>query len=156
MPLHNGARVEGADMFDDFSDTANREGGGVFGGSLGLAEFEGVKQRTEAQGLMVEISCRKCGARANMTIEWEELYVIGSNGHDVKPLLPRGWQYSPNNAACYPGQCRCGCGANICPMVTPDEAREQVMIAAQLGYITRNQSQLWRAQTSAARGLQPE
>jgi len=153
MPLHKGPRnADGGDYFDDFDDVSDREGGGVFGGGLGRTEFESLKERVGPGGITVGMQCRRCGKDAAAEISWYELYVIGSNGPNIRPLLPEGWARSDNNMAAYPVLQHQGCGGPICPMFTPDEAREAIGRAVQAGYVTQDQLQQWREAVARYRG----
>jgi len=146
MVLHRGARVEGADYFDDHGTGSSNEGG-VFKG-LGHDNFESVHEELQQEGLALRYPCHVCGQDMPLVVDWEELFVIGTNGPNVAPLLPQGWVYSANNAACYPGQvqglnCR-KCSSPPGVMLTPDECREYVNQALGQGLIDRNQLAQWQ------------
>jgi len=154
MVLHKGARVEGADYFDDFGTRQNREGGGILSG-LGQDDFESVQETIGGEGLQVKMNCRLCGKQHVVTLEWEELFVVGTNGPGVAPLIPTGWQYSENNGACYPAMINCAkCGEDggLCPMVTPQEARDRVNEAVGRGAIPVGAIQMWKQRVSGFRG----
>lgn len=151
--LHKGRREEGVDYFDDFDVPGDREGGGIFTGSLGQAEFESVRNFVDPEnGLGNRMSCRNCGKAAIVWIGWEELYIIGTNGPGVAPLLPQGFQYSENNNDVYPTTSKClKCGTPVCPHVTPDEAREHVNAATNAGYIPMGAIHQWQQAAQAHR-----
>jgi len=140
--MYKGNREAGVDYFDDIS---NRMADGVFAGQ-GVDDFEGVKEQINADGLEVKLNCRRCGKTAAVTLEWNELYVVGTNGAGKSLLLPPGWQYSPNNSACYPANLPCSkCAAPLCPQVTPDDARKRVEDAVSQGVVSLPQVQQWQA-----------
>lgn len=160
--LHRGGRTAGADYFHDFDVAGEREQGGIFGGSLGASEYENIKQGVDPQnGLGVEMSCRACGNRVAIWISWEELYVIGSNGPGVAPVLPPGYAYSENNQTAYPNNIHCpSCGRKdvqgegtevIAPHLTPQEAAERVKEAVSQGWIAPQQIEVWKQNLRVSR-----
>ena len=154
MVFHKGARVEGGDYFEDF-ERGNKESGGILSG-LGQDDFEEVQESVASDGLQVKMNCRKCGKQHIVTLEWEELYVVGTNGPGVAPLLPTGWQYSENNGRCYPATIHCSkCGEEgaLCPQVTPDEARDRVNDAVGRGAVQMGQIQMWKQRVDQHRGV---
>jgi hypothetical protein len=149
--MHKGARVNGGDYFDDI---AQREDAGVFGG-LGVEDYEGIKESISPDGLVIRMNCRVCGKQHDVTLEWEELFVVGSNGPGLSPMMPPGWTYSENNAKLYPTNIPCSkCGDKLCPQVTPDEARERVNDAVQRSMIPQQALAGWRHQVAMYRGRQ--
>jgi hypothetical protein len=147
--MHKGARVQGADYFDDIGQ---REDAGVFGG-LGVEDYEGIKESIDTDGLVIRMNCRRCNKSHDVTLEWQELFIVGSNGPGLAPMWPPGWAYSENNAKLYPTNIPCSkCQELLCPMVTPDEARERVNDAVARGMIPMQALAAWKHQVAMYRG----
>lgn len=147
--MYRGKRIDGADYFDDAIEETE---GGILEGH-GRNDFEGIREKVHADGVQVDLACRLCGKRHAVTLEWEELYVVGSNGPNVPPVFPPGWAYSPNNQDAFI-EIRCSkCGNNgIAPHVRPEEARGYINTAVQNGRITPNQIGAWKQGVLQARG----
>lgn len=146
-------RIKGADYFDDIRG----ETGGIHE-SMGLNQYEGLREHVADDGVKVKMDCRFCGGPAVVTVEWNELFIVGSNGPGRPPMLPRSeagaeWHYSPNNHTAYV-QLRCGrCGEpGLAAHFSPDEARQQVNGAAQRGMVSPQQIAAWKQRVAAARG----
>jgi hypothetical protein len=149
--LYRGARVAGADYFDDLNQEG-QENPGIFKGG-GLSGYEGVSEYLGPEGIEVKMQCRQCGRECIVTLEWEELFVCGSNGPGLSLLLPNGWRYSENNGTMYSAnQCRCGAKEGFCPHVTPDECRRHVQAAIARGLVSRQQALAWKAKVDQYRG----
>jgi RNase P subunit RPR2 len=145
-----GKREPGIDYFDDF--TENNEKAGVFEGT-GFDDYEGVKESVSPEGVKVRMSCRKCGQAHELTLEWQELFVVGSNGPGKALLKPRGWEYSENNGALFPTHVFCKkCREPLCPQVTPDEARARVNDAISRNLVPMGQAHQWQAEVASWRG----
>jgi len=128
--------------YDDFDDVINGTAG-VFDAS-GLSDHDTVKTKIGQNGVLVECSCRKCGAPASMLMDYGELIAIA---HDVSPQAAYGpqypqvvrqptmWKFSEANGAWYP-DVACGrCRGWIAPMVDVTEARDHVMSAKTRGWV---------------------
>jgi hypothetical protein len=154
MPLHKGSREATGEYFDDFDDLGSKEKGGVFGG-LGRDYYEGVHEELVPEGLRVRMQCRLCGVERNIVLDWEELYIAGSNGPGMTPLLPRGWSLSAANGAMHPNilcNGRCGDPRGVfAPMITPDEAAEHVRQGVLQGFIPQQHMQQWEHRVQAFR-----
>jgi hypothetical protein len=136
-----GSRVDGGEYFDDVT---GRDDAGVFHG-LGAEDYEGIKETLGPDGLTVTMNCRVCGKAHAVTLEWMELFVVGTNGPQVAPMLPRGWAYSDANGKAYPNHIPCSkCQAKLCPMVTPEEARQHVNDALSRGLVQMGAVQQWQ------------
>lgn len=156
MPLFNGAREQGVDYFDDMAEGAPGEGG-VFKG-LGHDATERVTQQLTPQGLAIQMPCLACSAGHGITIDWEELFYVASNGPGLSPLLPEGWGYSNVNNMAFPANlyCRASSGApenlrRIAPQVSPEEAAECVQQGIAQSFIHPAQMQRWQAQVQMYR-----
>jgi hypothetical protein len=152
MGLHKGARIEGADYFDDFGEQFKDDGGILKG--LGQNFHEGVREELTPTGLKVSLSCRMCGRENPVLVDWEELFYIGSNGPGMSPLLPKDWAYSEENQAVYPTNilCRGKCqGTPVAPMITPDEAQEYFGQGLSQGFVTPQSAQAWKRQVALYR-----
>lgn len=150
--MFKGARVQGGDYFDDVF--RGNDKAGVFEG-IGVDDYENVKETVDQDGLQVRMNCRVCNQAANVTLEWMELYIVGSNGQGLSLLVPTGWAYSPNNASLYPANIPCGkCRAPLCPQITPDEARSRVNDALGRGLIDQAQVRQWQAACAGYRQQQ--
>jgi hypothetical protein len=148
---HKGARHEGGDYFDDIVE---REDAGVFGG-LGVEDYEGVKESIKDDGIQVRMNCRVCGKEHDVTLEWKELFIVGTNGPGVTLVAPPGWTYSDNNGKLYPANIPCSkCHSPLCPMVTPDEARQRVNDAVSRGVVQVGAVQQWSQQVNMYRQQQ--
>jgi len=146
--FHKGHRVEGADYFDDL---AQRQDAGVFGG-LGIEDYESVTESMSPDGLVIRMNCRNCGKQHDVTLEWSELFVCGTNAPGLPLLKPRGWEYSQNNAKLYPDNIPCSkCGEKLCPQITPDEARQRVNDAVQRGLVPMQAVAGWKHQVDMLR-----
>lgn len=152
--MFRGERAANVDYFDDYFEAENNPAGaGILkGGALG--QYEGVRESMGPDGLQVKMACRKCGKDHMVTLEWEELFVCGTNGPGKPPLFPRGWRYSENNGTMYPSlQCsKCGGEDALCPHVTPDECRRHVNAAVQRGFIAPQMIEVWKQKVAAHRG----
>ena len=146
--MFKGKREDGVDYFDDILT----EQGGIHEGRA-LGEFEGIKEQITPEGLKVTTSCRLCGKKHDVWLDWKELYVVGANGLGAPPLLPEGWDYSENNSDAFV-QLRCSkCNQpGISVHMTPEEARQAVNTAQSRGFIQQQQAAQWRQQVVAARG----
>jgi len=145
--MFKGSRDAGVDYFDD---VLTKDAGGVFEG-LGLDDYEGVRETVNADGLKISMNCRKCNKPREVTLDWQELFLVGSNGPGFALLKPDGWEYSQNNGKLYPASVRCNCGEPLCPQITPDEARERVNQAVQQGLVARGALQQWGQQVALYR-----
>lgn len=122
---------------DYFEDILAEDGGSL--ASQGLTDFDNVKQKVKADGLEVRVHCRFCGKPTDVTLEWDELAIIGMNGPGLSPILPNAsYKFSPNNGSIYV-QLPCprpNCGQpGVAVHVTPDEADRHVKTAAQRGFV---------------------
>jgi hypothetical protein len=147
--MYKGAREAGVDYFDDYLGD-NEEAGVLTGG--GIKDYDRLREKLGTEGVEIEMNCRLCGKRANVTLEWFELFVVGTNGANQPLLLPRGWQYSENNGTVYCA-IRCGrCPEGYCaPQVTPDEARKYVNTAVSRGMVNPGLVQQWKQAVDMAR-----
>lgn len=146
--MHQGKREAGVDYFDDVLS----ETGGIHEGG-GLSDFEDVKEKIVADGLQLQMKCRLCGKAHNVVLEWEELFVVGSNGPGASPLLPANWQYSNNNQDAYTAiQCSRCHGPGLSPHVTPDEARKIVNQGVSRGFVPPQAVNAWKQRIAMARG----
>jgi len=145
--MFKGSRVEEADYFDD---VLTKDAGGVFEG-LGIDDYESVRESVSADGLKISMNCRKCNKPRDVTLDWQELFLVGSNGPGLTLLKPNGWEYSQNNGKLYPATVQCSCGGPLCPQITPDEARERVNQAVQQGLVSRQSLQQWGNQVALYR-----
>jgi len=149
MTVFRGQREQGVDYFDDV--TGNNDKAGVFEGA-GIDDYEGVKETVSPDGVKVRMNCRKCNQAHEVTLEWQELFVVGSNGPGRSLLTPTGWQYSQNNGTLYPTTVTCRkCREPLCPQVTPDEARSRVNDAVSRSLIPMGAVQQWNDQVTAWR-----
>ena len=143
-----GARVEGGEYFDDI---LGADAGGIYDGH-GLDDYEGMHETVTPQGVRIRMNCRKCGQQHDVTLDWKELYLVGSNGPGKALLKPRGWEYSPNNGSLYPATVLCSkCRDPLCPQVTPDEAQSRVRDAISRNLIPMGEAQLWQNEVAAWR-----
>jgi hypothetical protein len=148
MSRFTGARVDGAEYFDDIAD---RNDAGIYAGA-GVDDYEGLKETVGPEGMQITMNCRKCNKQHQVTLEWQELFLVGNNGPGKSPLVPTGWAYSPNNHDLYPKTVRCSkCAEPLCPHVTPQEARDRVNDAASRGLIPREALAQWTGQVNAYR-----
>jgi hypothetical protein len=149
--MFSGKRDEGVDYFDD---VMKRDDAGIYSGA-GHEDYEGIQESVSADGVQILMNCRRCGKRHAVTIEWQELFVVGSNGPGKSLMTPRGWTYSPNNQKLYPMNVPCAkCQEPLCPQFTPDEARSRVNDAAHRGLIPMNLIQQWQAEVNSYRASQ--
>ena len=153
--MHKGKRIADAEYFDDIISTGGVGGTGNAGilQSMGLDDYDSVREEVETEGLRVEINCRFCNSKRGIVLEWVELYQVGSNGPNLPLLVPQGWQFSINNGtAVFIHRCpSCGEGQGLAIHMTPDEARRHVEAAAQANLITPQVLQQWKAQVAAFR-----
>jgi len=146
--MFRGKRETGVDYFDDVLG----ETGGIHDGR-GLEDFEGVKERIVNEGLQLQMKCRLCGKAHNVVLEWEELFVVGSNTPGTAPLLPPRWQYSENNQDAYTAlQCSRCHGPGLAPHMTPDEARKVVNQGLSRGFVNPQAVNAWKQRVAMARG----
>lgn len=147
--MYKGPREDGVDYFDDHLGD-NTQAGILEGG--GLRDYDGLREKLSPEGVGVEMQCRLCGKRANVTLEWPELFVCGTNGAGQPLLLPKGWQYSDNNSSMFCAiKCnKCGDGY-YAPHVTPDEARKYVNSAVSRGFVNPQVIGQWKAAVDMAR-----
>jgi len=133
-------REKNVDYFDDILS----ETGGIHDGRA-MDAFEGMSETITPEGLKVKMSCTFCGREHLVTLEWEELYVIGSNMNRPRPILPQKWAYSPNNQSAYV-QFRCSTCNNdgIAVHETPAEAQTACHQGRQRGYINDQQIAVWQ------------
>jgi hypothetical protein len=149
--MFKGSRIHGGDYFDDI---ASREDAGVFSG-LGVEDYEGIGEQMSDDGLVIRMNCRGCGKQHDVTLEWMELYICGTNMPGASLLKPRGWEYSQNNAKLYPNNIPCSkCSDKLCPQITPDEARQRVNDAVQRGLVPMQALAGWKHQVDMVRGQQ--
>jgi len=141
------------DEFDDFADIlGDNDDGGVFAGS-GHRSYENVKQSTQANGLRVEMQCRMCGKPGALNIDWNELFVIGTNGPNTPVLLPPNWSLSPTTkSAVVTANCSCG-KPGYAVHVTPDEAARHVQTAMKSGLMQPQQVEQMKAFVRQQRGM---
>lgn len=146
--MFRGKREAGVDYFDDVLG----EVGGIHEGT-GLNDFEGVKERLVAEGLQLQMKCRLCGKSHNVVLEWEELFVVGSNNPGMAPVLPPNWRYSQNNQDAYTmlACSRCG-GEGLAPHVTPEDARKIVNQGVSRGLVPPQAVNAWKQRVAMARG----
>jgi hypothetical protein len=148
MTTFAGKREDGVDYFDDIT---SRDDAGIYAGS-GIDDYEGLKESVNQDGVQVRMNCRRCGKAHAVTIEWQELYLVGSNGPGKSLLMPRGWQYSPNNHKLYPMNVPCSkCQEPLCPQFTPEEARNRVTDALHRGLIQPQLAQQWQQEVASVR-----
>jgi len=146
--MFKGARVEAGEYFDEIM---KKDAGGVFEG-LGIDDYEGVKETVNGDGLQIRMNCRQCNKQHDVTLEWQELFLVASNTPGRSPILPNGWAYSQNNGKVYPANIPCSkCGQPLCPQVTPDEARERVNQGVSQGLIPPQSIQQWGQQVALYR-----
>lgn len=150
--MHAGARIDGGDYFDDLFESGGGESQSVLSG-MGLADFDNVREKVTAEGLQAQTNCRNCGRGAVVTIGWDELFYIGSNGPGLRPILPSGWGKSQANGTCY-CQLRCGgCGEpGIALHLTPDEAQKRFGQGMQSGFVSPDQARIWQGAVKSHRG----
>jgi hypothetical protein len=149
--MWKGAREQGVDYFDDILE--NNDKAGILEGG-GLDDHDRVREKFTEEGVAVQMNCRMCGQGAVVTLEWMELFIVGTNGAGAPLLLPKGWQYSANNATCYCQiRCRGRCGGQgyVAPHVTPDEARRHVNAAVNRGMIPPQAIAQWKQGVDMAR-----
>jgi len=145
-----GAREQNVDYFDDIlGDNKNT---GVFDG-MGIDDYDRVKQEIAPDGVHVGLNCRVCNKRSRVTVSWEELFYVGSNGGGQPLVLPAGWFKSDENMDCYV-QLQCGRCHNMgfAPHFTPDEARGLIKQAANSGFVTPQQVAQWKQKIAMYRG----
>ena len=133
-------REPNVDYFDDFLS----ETGGIHGGRA-LDALETVSESITRDGLNVKVTCSLCGREHMVTLEWEELFVVGNNGPGRPPILPANWHYSQNNQDAYV-QLRCSScnGPGIAVHELPADAQEACMTARRRGYISDAQIAQWQ------------
>lgn len=149
MSVHRGSRVDGGEYFDDI--LGRNDDAGVFSG-LGIDDYENTKETVGQEGLKVQINCRKCNQRHEIVLEWQELFVVGSNGVGKSLLKPNGWEYSENNGKLYPAHVPCKkCREPLCPQVSPDEARQLVNDAISRNLVSMEAVGHWSNQVQAYR-----
>lgn len=137
--------------YDQFDDMRSDDTGGTLE-SPGLKDYDNVKQDTTAEGLAVEVSCRLCNKKHKVTLEWPELYVIGSNKPGVPPLMPPGYHRSEQGTAFVQFACsKCG-GPGVAIHVTPDEAARHLNAAVGAGFVSKEQAAQWGSAVMQARG----
>jgi hypothetical protein len=145
------------DDYDTFDDIIYGSDGAAEGGVLsgaGLSGYEDTKDKqvTEA-GAPTLFPCRYCGRVIEVTTEWEELFYIAQNGPNRPPVIPQGWQYSPNNNTLYESRnCpRCG-NPGMQLHYTPRQALEKLQQGISMGYVTPPQIERWKHKIQAAQG----
>jgi hypothetical protein len=140
--MYKGAREPGVDYFDDV--LGNNDQAGILSGG-GLEDYDRMLEKISKDGVAIEMNCRLCGKRAVVTLDWFELFVCGTNGAGAPLLLPKGWQYSQNNATMYCA-IRCGRCADgyYAPHVNPEEARKYVNAAVSRGMIPAQAVAQWK------------
>lgn len=150
MGVFRGKRVQGGDYFDDIQGDYGDHG--VFNG-MGIADYDSVREKVTDEGLKVLLNCRSCNKRAEMTIGWEEMYVISQNRPGQRLVLPADWQYSQNNGTCFTQQ-RCSkCGEpGFAVHVTPQEATQRIQQGVQAGFVTKQDANEWARKVAAYRG----
>lgn len=136
--------------------------GGIHGGAA-LNRYEGMRTSMTPEGVSHEMSCRTCGNRAALIVEWDELMTVGANGPGLPPLAPQGWFYSPKNGGLVNLQ-RCNkCGSDgsdqqhygfYC-LYFPEDARKAVQTGMQRNFIPRALYDAKMMQLRAARGGHP-
>lgn len=152
--LHKGQRIPGADYFDDHGESGSDTG--IFEHSGGAEAYEGEKRKRTREGIEIEFSCKTCGARKNLVLDWRELTIVGSNmpGMPGPLILPEGWAQSQTTGV--PGNVvvcsTCRKLANVFP-VTPDAARAEITKAIDGGLLPLGQMKQWQAEALRARGV---
>ncbi len=145
--MHNGKRIEGGEYFDDVLERGGVGGMGHAGilQSAGLDDYDNVAESIQQDGLAVKINCRRCGSSRGITLEWPELYQVGSNVPGTAPLLPKGWQFSRNNGtAVFMHPCpSCSNPNGLAIHLTPEEARRHVTSAVDAGLVSKPAVQAW-------------
>lgn len=153
--MHKGKRIQGAEYFEDVIDSGGVGGLGNAGilQGMGLDDYDSIREKVQADGLNVEINCRFCNGKRGIVLEWPELYQIGSNAPGAPVLVPRGWQFSPNNGtALFLHRCpACSQQQGLTIHITPDEARRHVSSAVAAGLIPPSQLNQWKAQVAQLR-----
>lgn len=137
--------------FDTFTDVFSDDSGGSLE-SPGLRDYDNVQQTIEPDGLKVAISCRLCGRKHELTLEWHELYVIGSNKPGTVPIMPRDFRRSEQGTAYTQYNCTKCANPGITVHITPDEAARHINTAVQSGFVSPQQAQTWGQQVMQARG----
>lgn len=135
-----GARIHGADYFDDMTGV-----GGILE-SKGLDDYEGLKEEVKPEGIEVKLNCWGCNRPREVVIEWPEVILVAENKQGAPPVLPPGWKYSANNHTAYIAfNCR-GCGQHegIAVHMTPQEAQEHVKRGLGAGFVNPQQIQAIR------------
>jgi hypothetical protein len=152
--MYKGKRIGDAEYFDDILNNGGVGGLGNAGilGGMGLDDYDSVREKIEVDGLLVQINCRFCNRERAITVEWPEMYQIGSNAPGLPVLMPRGWQFSPNNGTAFLAQ-RCpACGQpGLTLHMTPDEARRHVEHAVHATIIPPQAIASWRQHIEALR-----
>jgi len=138
--------------FDDFQDIFSDDTGGTLE-SPGLRDYDNVRQEVVPEGLTVQVPCRYCGKGHKVTMEWHELYVVGSNQPNVTPIMPPGYRRS-NQGTVYleMGCAKCG-NPGVAIHITPDEAARHVTTAVKTGFVSKDQAAAWGQQVMQARGF---
>lgn len=149
---YRGAREAGVDYFDDV--LGDNKTAGVFQG-MGINDYDRMDQSINPDGVTVRMNCRACNKRGDVTVSWEELYYVGSNGGGQPLVLPQGWSKSDENLDCYVrlpcGRCREAHGG-FAPHFTPDEAKSLIQQAANSGFINQQQVGTWQRKIQMYRG----
>jgi hypothetical protein len=151
---YKGKRIGDAEYFDDILSSGGVGGLGNAGilGGMGLDDYDSVRERVEAEGLFVQLNCRFCNRERAITVEWPELYQIGSNAPGLPVLMPQGWRFSPNNGTAFLAHGCPACGQpGLTLHMTPDEARRHVENAVQATLIPPQAIASWRQHIAALR-----
>jgi hypothetical protein len=140
----------------DEDELAALENHGILGGKA-LDQYEQVREKMEADGVKVTMSCRWCGKPSQVTLEWPELFFVGANGANQPLLVPPGWAFSSYNQSLYVAlrcsQCTNGAGSQdaqpgLSVHMTPDEARRNFTTALQRGFVSKDQANQLKLQVA--------
>jgi hypothetical protein len=126
-----------------FSDVPELGGEDDQFGSLaggGTSNHFGTQTSNAREGMQYKVHCDNCGTPNLITVNWQELIIVGSG------MVPPGWKYENGrlfpNLGCANGNCGFICTVNI----TPDEASRHVNAAIQAQVINSDFVHQVRAQ----------
>jgi len=132
--MHKGARVENGDYFDD---RLTSKDGGILQ-SDGLTDYDGIDTKLTENGYEVTRNCSACGVKRKITLEFHEMFQVGSNRPGIPVLLPKDWEFSPNNGTAFVNLPCNHCGQKgLAVHVTPQEAQKVYTSAADSGLIPK-------------------
>jgi hypothetical protein len=95
-------------------------------------------------GLVVGTTCARCHKSVSVTLEYHELYDVGTNGPGATLAIPPGWE-SRNQGDFYPTTINCpACSAMLTPAITSEAARESLVAALAKGLLPSGQIERWR------------